>query len=118
MVVPDGTFTVAASQIINQCSRPNEYNADFDITLAGTEFSMGDDWTGNWDAIKGKASGESPRDVQTYRDCTVRIWTEVDITFSSADEFSGSVIYRRRVSDGGSCNTDCLATWGITGVRK
>jgi len=119
MVVPDGTFAAVGPEIINRCSRPNDYITDFEIMIDGNSFTMGADWTGTWDAFKGHATGESKHDVTTNpRGCTVRIWTEVDVTFSSADEFGGSVIYRRRVNDGGECNTDCVATWGISGVRK
>jgi len=118
MVVPDGTFVVTATEIYKSCDRPNTWNGDFAIAIDAGDFTMGDDWSGTWDGLAGRARGESIRDRQEYRDCIVTIWTAVNVTFASADEFSGNITYTRRVSDGGACNTPCNVTWGISGTRK
>jgi len=118
IVVPDGTFTVTAQEIYKTCDQPNGYNSDFEIGFDGSTFTMGDDWTGTWDAITGNARGRSEVDEVTQRDCTVKVWTTVNVTFESADDFVGNVTYTRRVNDGGQCNFPCNVTWGITGVRK
>jgi hypothetical protein len=116
MVVPDGTFAVTATEIFKTCDQPNRYNGDFEITFDGDSFTMGSDWEGTWDAMDALARGESVREEEQYRECKVSTWTAVEMTFTSPDECSGTIKYRRSVS--GSCNTNCTVTWGFDAVRK
>lgn len=116
MVVPDGTFSLTATEVFKTCDRPNTYNDDFEVTFTGDTFTMGTDWSGSWDAMEAVARGESVRDRVPYRECVVTTWTAVVVKFASPDSCSGTIKYRRDVN--GSCNTNCTVTWGFTGVRK
>jgi len=120
MVVENGTFTMSSQEIFSTCDEQlNVYNGDFEITIEGQNFTMGDDWTGKWDADARTARGDSEIErSRNHRGCAISTWTTVDITFISPDEFTGNVYYRRRVTDDGECETPCNVTWGVDGLRK
>jgi uncharacterized lipoprotein NlpE involved in copper resistance len=114
--VPDGVFDVTANKGLDQCDSKVDYNGSYLIQIDGSTFTMGDDWTGMWDENNSLGSGSSPHQSETFRQCTISTWTSVNITFSSANEFTGSITLNKRVT--GDCDTPCLSTWLISGTRR
>jgi len=114
--VDGGTFDVTTRIIFDTCESTTAHDASYDIQIDDGDFTMGSDWIGTWDpkTVTGRCESEHIRN--TYRYCTVTTWTEANISFSTKDEFSGTIMFRRRVS--GDCNTPCVTTWEITGVRQ
>jgi len=113
--VSSGQFDVTSAIIFDTCNETDLYNDTFDVTVDSLLFEMGADWTGSWDPKTATGSAESVRDKRTMRFCTITEWTEVRVTFSSSDEFTGEIIFRRRVN--GDCGTPCVTTWRVTGTR-
>jgi len=114
--VTSGTFDVTSHVAFNTCNTAGDYDGTYDIDIDGSDFTMGTAWAGSWDAKTVTGLGESEHTSETLRLCTVRRWTEVSITFSSEDEFSGRIIFRQRVN--GECREPCQTTWLIEGVRQ
>lgn len=114
--VSSGMFDVTSRIVFDTCTSTASQDGEYEITIDGADFSMGDSWIGSWNASVATGAGESEHDRFTHRGCTVTEWTEVSVEFTSEDEFKGEVVFRRRVI--GSCNTPCVTTWLIEGVRK
>ena len=114
--VASGTFEVTSNVIFTTCNNPPSFDGEYDVQITDQDFTMGTDWVGSWNPNNSTALGESEHVRTVIRFCTITEWTEVNITFSSEDEFTGDVIYRRRVN--GDCSSPCTTTWGIAGVRK
>lgn len=116
--VASGAFDVTSSVLFNGCNRTEMFDGTYEIQIEDTTFSMGAQWHGTWDANAVEGFGESDHEESVIRLCTITTWTTVRVEFTSADEFSGEVVYRSRVS--GSCGdrTNCQSTWRVTGVRQ
>lgn len=116
--VAGGTFDLTAEEMYNPCEMTVAYDGAYDITIDGDIFAMGSDWTGSWNTNDASGSAQSAIESDTnQRGCTVNKWTSVHVTFSSEDEFSGTITYRRRVFNG-ECDAPCTSTWSIHGVRQ
>ena len=115
--IESGSFNVASTLVFNGCDLSTVWDGTYEIQIDSTSFSMGP-WVGSWDASTLRASGESEHEKLVVRYCTITTWTAVYITFSSENEFTGSVVYRRRLA--GECREDlkpCGTSWLIAGVR-
>ena len=119
ITVESGFFDVITGPGFNGCDKPDVYDGNtYEIQINGTAFSMGDDWTGTWNPNTLLGSGSTEPISNTFKSCIITTWTSVNITFSSEDEFSGSILFRRRLR--GDCEnfTPCTSSWQIAGVRK
>ncbi len=116
--IESGTFDVTAAVTFNGCNSARLFDGTYDVQIEDSGFTMGD-WIGSWSATAASltARGESPHSVQTTRDCTMRSWTEVDVTFTSGDGFTGHITYRYRVVGMCTCCDNCQSSWYIRGVR-
>ena len=113
--VSSGQFDVASFIIFDTCNETDLYDQTFDITIDSLSFTIGNEWTGTWDPETATGLAESER-LATPGRCTVTTWTVVRVTFSTTEEFTGEIIFRRRVD--GDCGVPCLTTWRITGTRQ
>ncbi|MFQ5512364.1 MAG: hypothetical protein ACE5EO_11015 [Candidatus Krumholzibacteriia bacterium] len=118
--VPSGSFDVVAAESFNGCNLPTDYNGTYRIDINASGFAMGTDWTGSWsaDANSLEANGESDHVQTVVRSCTMTDWTTVNLTFTSADEFFGSIVYRHRTAGACTAQTPCQSSWTITGTRQ
>lgn len=116
--VTSGTFDVTATRAYDQCGRSTDYNGAYDVTIDGNTFAMGTEWEGSYNPSAASASAQSSINVVIdHRDCKVNDFTTVNVKFSSEDEFSGTITYRRRLLSG-ECDTSCITTWTIHGTRQ
>ncbi len=118
ITVESGFFDVIDTLIFDTCDSDLVYDGTYEIQINGTDFSMGDAWTGTWDPTRLQGSGESEHAKVVLSRCTHTTWTTVNITFTSADEFSGSVVYRLKESGVCPGSSECVSSWRIKGVRK
>jgi hypothetical protein len=118
MEVESGSFDVASEFAFNGCNSATTYDGRYSIAITDSMFTMGG-WSGDWQADPNqlKAHGETGRSSVETRGCTITTWTEVDLTFTSEDNFYGHVTYRKRVMGTCACCPQCTSTWSITGVR-
>ena len=116
ITVDSGTFEVTERIAFNGCNSTKTFEGTYDIQIDESAFSMGN-WSGDWSANTLNARGQSAQAQTTIRGCTITTWTEVDITFTSGDEFYGHITYRYRVAGSCACCKACQSTWTITGVR-
>jgi hypothetical protein len=114
--VGSGTFDFTATVGFNGCNLATAFDTTYTIEIDSTSFTMGE-WTGTWNPTTRKAYCESPHHQTTTRGCTITTWTAVNITFTNANSFYGSVTYRKRVSGTCSCCTACQSSWNIRGTR-
>ncbi|HEX5131830.1 MAG TPA: hypothetical protein VFX92_05010 [Candidatus Krumholzibacteria bacterium] len=114
--VVDGVFDVAAHIIFDTCDSDSVYDGTYAFQIDDQTFTMGDTWSGTWNPKTASGYGESEHTGYTVRVCTVNRWTSLTLTFSSEDEFTGSITYHQRVE--GDCQTPCVTTWAISGVRE
>ena len=114
--IANGSFMVTAGDPeFDGCNSTLGFDKTYEIVIDGTDFSMGPDWTGDWDASRSQGRAESDR-VRIGVRCVTTNWTTVNITFTSEDEFFGSIVERLRVD--GDCATQCSSSWLISGVRQ
>lgn len=116
IVVESGSFEITAVSGFNGCGSGTNFDGIYDVVIDSLSCTLGN-WTGSWDPASVTADLESPHNVQNLRDCTVRAWTSVNITFSSENAFWGTIVYRKRVSGTCGCCTQCTSSWTITAVR-
>lgn len=114
--VSSGQFDVTSFIIFDTCNETDLYDQTFDITIDSLSFTMGNEWTGTWDPKAAEGSAESERVITVFRVCTIAEWTRVRVTFSTEDEFTGEIIFRKDVN--GDCSERCVTTWRITGTRS
>lgn len=119
--VVGGEFDVSTWPIFDSCALVwGERDGTFDIAIDNDQLtitcrSTGEVWEGTWDANLDQGYAETPHEKRQIRYCTVTTWTRVIIDFSSEDDFTGSIAFRRRVN--GECDDPCLTTWGLDANR-
>jgi hypothetical protein len=116
MVVPNGTFALTSVKSVDGCGRPEVWDGDYEIQIAGKTFTMGE-FTGSWDATKGFARGETEHGVTVTRNCTLSDFSMTYLTFEDKDTFHGTISYKHTLK--GSCPNlkSCTTTWIVNGTR-
>lgn len=116
--VSSGLFNLAATLQFDGCNSTTVYDSVYEIQITDSTFTMGADWSGQWSPSTLKATGESEHVKETVRFCTITTWSTLQITFTSEDEFFGTIVYRRRLLGDCGTRTPCQTSWTISGVRR
>lgn len=116
MKVPDGTFAMTANKSVDTCGRNDNWVGDYPLQIDGKTFTMGG-FSGSWDAVNGFLRGETEKDVNVTRNCTLSDFSTAYITMDDPDSFHGTIVFRHALK--GSCPNlkGCSCTWIVKGTR-
>jgi len=115
--VTGGAFDVVSSLGFDGCSSTTDWNKTYDLQIDSTNaFTMGS-FKGTFTPSTLSCKGETTRLRTSVRNCRTAKWTEVQIKFTSADTFSGSIIYRYTATSECTNLKGCTSSWVISGTR-